>query len=652
MMGDEQVPLPSLEPLSADDPRRLGPFRLEGRLGRGGMATAFLGNDGERWAVVKLIYQHLAEDPAFRARLGRELDTMRRVGGGAATVLSQDLESSRPWFAFEYIDGQTLSERVTTAGSLTGQALLDFAVQLAQRIQILHDAGVTHRDIKPSNVILSPQGVRLIDFGIAVGEDDTALTSVGGTAGTLAWSSPEQVTGEEIGPAADVHAWGLCVLYAATGEEPFGSGTAANLMYQVIHTVPETPQSMPRDLAAAIAVAMSKDPVDRPAIARMTLPDFGFEPPSPVHSMDDHSGSVGDGHLDGEQAGSLRRGKRRFSAGIFTIAIVAILSVVLAWQVLFNQGAGTQDASDSASPSPVAVSPAPTSVTATVNVGEGPMDVAFSSDGTRVYVPSFVDGSVSVIEAESNLVVNRIPLGEGLRDVAVSADDSQLFVSNSVTDSLSIVDNVTGTEVKTVRVGEDPHGVARSPDGSKVYVANVGSGSVSVVDAEKGTVLDTVLVEKSPVDIAATTDGTRIYVTNWGSESVSVIDTATNKVVGKIKVGTKPWGVAVTSDGSRAYVVNSGFAGTVSAIDTAIDDVVELIYVGSEPVGIAISPDDLWAYVTRVAGNSVSPVNLMDDTVANPIRVGRDPRGVAISPDGSRVYTANFSGESVSVLGQ
>ncbi len=279
---EDRILPPTFAPLLDGDPRQLGVFQLSGRLGRGGMATAYLGDDGQRWAVVKVVHPHLADDMNFRKRLRRELDTMQRAAGGAAAVLDQDLQAQHPWFAVEYVEGQTLAERVEAVGALSGRTLIDFAVGLAHRIEILHRAGITHRDIKPSNLVISPDGVRLIDFGIAVGEDDTALTAVGGTVGTLAWSAPEQVSGDDVGPPADIHAWGLCTLFAATGQDPFSAGTTAHLIYQVIHTTPQIPNGLPPGLAPAIEGALSKNPQARPTAVDLMNLDLNWitQPPA------------------------------------------------------------------------------------------------------------------------------------------------------------------------------------------------------------------------------------------------------------------------------------------------------------------------------------------------------------------------------------
>lgn len=258
---------PTFADLNADDPRDVGGWTLLGRLGAGGMGTAYLAERDGQWVVVKVLRPDLADNNAFRTRLGRELDSLRRLSGpDGIAILAEDLEGPSPWFAMEFVEGQTLTDRIRTVGPLTGNALVTFTQDLATRIEAIHRAGITHRDIKPSNVVLSPTGPRIIDFGVALVDERTAMTTSGVMIGTLGWASPEQVAGDVVGPAADVHAWGLCALYAATGKAPFEADSAAGLLYKVVHTQPPVPAGLPDGLSDRIAAALRKDPALRPSM--------------------------------------------------------------------------------------------------------------------------------------------------------------------------------------------------------------------------------------------------------------------------------------------------------------------------------------------------------------------------------------------------
>ena len=265
------LPAVPLERLEADDPRELGDYRLLGRLGSGGMGVAFLAEGPEGWAVVKTMWPQLRADPAFRARLARELDAMRAAASPrVAEVLAEQLEGPNPWFAMEFVPGITLKRRVDESGPIVGAELQGLASGLAEAIAATSAVGVVHRDLKPANVMLSPTGPRLIDFGVADISEATQLTQTGFVVGSAGWLAPEQITGGEVSAATDVHAWGLCVLYAATGRAPFVGDNTTATIYQVLHTEPEIPASLGVPLAGLVARALAKEATSRPKPERLT----------------------------------------------------------------------------------------------------------------------------------------------------------------------------------------------------------------------------------------------------------------------------------------------------------------------------------------------------------------------------------------------
>ncbi|MFY9326004.1 MAG: protein kinase [Candidatus Nanopelagicales bacterium] len=263
--GAGLLPFPAhIDALRPTDPRELGDFRILGRLGSGGMGIAFLAERDGAWCVVKMFRSELSEDRGFAARMARELEAMKMATGPyTADVIDQHLDGYPAWFAMDFIPGSTLARRVEEGGPLSGSDLADFASQLRVAIESMHEAGLVHRDLKPSNIILSPAGPRLIDFGIADVSDGTQLTSTGHVLGTIGWLAPEQVSGDPVTPATDLHAWALCVLFAATGEVPFGSGTVPVTMRRVLDEIPEIPDSVTQPLRNQVSRCLAKDPTRR-----------------------------------------------------------------------------------------------------------------------------------------------------------------------------------------------------------------------------------------------------------------------------------------------------------------------------------------------------------------------------------------------------
>lgn len=251
-------------PLRESDPVRVGPHRLLGRLGQGGMGTVFLGvAPDERAVAVKVLRDGLA-DPEARRRFGHELAALRRVSGPhLVAVLDADVEADLPYLVTRFVPGTRLDDLVNRTGPLTGDALHTLARGLAEALTTLHNAGVVHRDLTPGNVLMLDGEPQVIDLGLAVAADVTAMTRSGLVLGTPGYLAPEQVTGSVVTPAIDVHAWGATVAFAATGRPPYGTGRPEAVLYRIVHGEPEL-DGVPAALADLVAAAMDPDPERRP----------------------------------------------------------------------------------------------------------------------------------------------------------------------------------------------------------------------------------------------------------------------------------------------------------------------------------------------------------------------------------------------------
>ncbi|WP_190225848.1 serine/threonine-protein kinase, partial [Streptomyces hydrogenans] len=270
-----------MEPLNAEDPVGIGPFRLIGRLGVGGMGRVFLARSaGGRTVAVKVVHAELAAQDEFRRRFAREVEALERVGGtGTAPVLGSDTTAASPWVAIGYVPGPSLRTVVGDEyGPLPPATVRALGAGLGKALDHIHRAGLVHRDLKPSNVLLTVDGPRIIDFGIARAVDtvtDGGLTSTGAVVGSPGFMSPEQVRGEKVGPASDVFCLGSVLAYAATGRSPFGtsdSGVHA-LMFRIANDDPDLTDVAPA-LTGLIRACLAKDPAARPTAAEIaeTLP--------------------------------------------------------------------------------------------------------------------------------------------------------------------------------------------------------------------------------------------------------------------------------------------------------------------------------------------------------------------------------------------
>ncbi|MER5545805.1 serine/threonine-protein kinase [Streptomyces sp. NPDC002589] len=243
----------------------LGAYRMIGRLGAGGMGRVYLARSGGgRTVAVKVVRADLAEDGEFRRRFRHEVEVARAVSGPyTAPVVDADTEGPLPWLATAYVLGPSLEDVVAQHGPLPETSVWALAGGLAEALRGIHGAGLVHRDLKPSNILLTADGPRVIDFGIARAIDGERLTSTGVVVGSPGFMSPEQAMGKVVGPEGDVFSLGVVLAYSASGQMPFGMGAAASLLYQVVHEQPDV-SGVPEALRALVTACLVKDPARRP----------------------------------------------------------------------------------------------------------------------------------------------------------------------------------------------------------------------------------------------------------------------------------------------------------------------------------------------------------------------------------------------------
>ncbi|WP_043667397.1 serine/threonine-protein kinase [Streptomyces xylophagus] len=262
-----------MEKLGAADPQRIGAYRLLARLGAGGMGHVYLArSDRGRTVAVKLVREELAAQEEFRARFRQEVTAARRVGGHwTAPVLDADTEAEVPWVATGYVAGPSLQQVVgRDHGALPERSVRILAAGLAHALQDIHAAGIVHRDLKPSNVLITIDGPRVIDFGIARALETLAgdgLTRTGSLVGSPGFMAPEQVRGDRITPACDVFCLGSVLAYAATGTLPFGAANSGvhALMFRIAQEEPDL-SGVPEGIADLVRDCLRKDPAARPTL--------------------------------------------------------------------------------------------------------------------------------------------------------------------------------------------------------------------------------------------------------------------------------------------------------------------------------------------------------------------------------------------------
>ncbi|GAA2694013.1 MULTISPECIES: serine/threonine-protein kinase [Actinosynnema] len=282
-----------MKPLGASDPAAIGSYRVLAELGQGGMGRVLLGAgpDG-RLVAVKLVSTALVGDAEFRARFAREVEASRRVSGAyTAAVVEADPDAPVPWLASVFVPGPSLQQAVATAGPLPEESALRLAAGLATALLEIHRVGLVHRDLKPSNVLLTDDGPRVIDFGIAKAVDDpnSQLTHTGSLVGSPGFMSPEQIETGLAGAAGDVFSLGAVLAAACTGRSPFTGSSTLQTLNNVVGVRADL-TALPARIRHIVERCLERDPAARPTPAQV-LELARPIPPSPrpwspgVHRM-------------------------------------------------------------------------------------------------------------------------------------------------------------------------------------------------------------------------------------------------------------------------------------------------------------------------------------------------------------------------------
>ncbi len=259
---------PNWEALRDSDPSFIDEYTLEARLGSGGFGVVYAATaaDGSPVAL-KVLRPELSDDPALRRRLAREAEALRRVEGNRTVqVLDVVIDDDQTYLVMERLEGVTLDDLVKDEGPLQAASLWSVAEGLIDALGDIHAAGVVHRDLKPSNVIVGPDGVKVLDFGISVIAEQTSLTQTGAFVGTAAWISPEQIRDEDVTEATDIFNFGLVMAFAATGRHPFGTGRNDALMYRISSEEPDF-DDLASPLKEALSLCLQQEPRNRPSVS-------------------------------------------------------------------------------------------------------------------------------------------------------------------------------------------------------------------------------------------------------------------------------------------------------------------------------------------------------------------------------------------------
>ena len=248
-----------------------GRYALRDILGTGGMATVWRATDEVlgRDVAVKMLNPEHAHDAGFLARFNREARNIAALSSSRiVAVYDCGVDDKKPYIVMELVSGRTLRQVLDDGGALPPAQAIDIATAVCEALEVAHAAGIVHRDIKPANIVLSGREVKVLDFGIARSQYPAGGTRTHGVLGTAAYLSPEQASGQPVGPQSDLYSLGCVLFELLTGEAPFSADSEVGVAYRHVHDDPEPPSARRSGLAAKFDLVtgslLAKDPADRP----------------------------------------------------------------------------------------------------------------------------------------------------------------------------------------------------------------------------------------------------------------------------------------------------------------------------------------------------------------------------------------------------
>jgi serine/threonine-protein kinase len=248
-----------------------GRYRLESKLGSGGMSTVYLARDGtlERWVAVKVMHREMSDQPDQLERFRREARAVAQLSHpNVVAVIDAGEDGGHPYIVFEYVDGETLKQRIERVGPLPVDEATAYAIEIGRGLAAAHARRLVHRDVKPQNVLIDSEGrAKVTDFGIARSLESDGLTQTGRVLGTTDYVSPEQAMGRGVDARSDIYSLGVLLYEMLTGEVPFQAETVVGVaMKHVNEQIPDVQARRPDTssaLAAVVERATAKEPKKR-----------------------------------------------------------------------------------------------------------------------------------------------------------------------------------------------------------------------------------------------------------------------------------------------------------------------------------------------------------------------------------------------------
>jgi outer membrane protein assembly factor BamB len=603
-----------MQPLDQNDPRVVGEYRLQARLGAGGMGRVFLGYSlAGRAVAVKVVHPELARDQAFVRRFRHEVAAAQAVSGAyTAPVVASGLDDDPPWLATVFVPGPSLDDAVAAVGPLPEAAVWKLAAGLVEALRAIHAANLVHRDLKPQNVLLAADGPRVIDFGISRALDATVVTATGRVIGTPSFMSPEQAQGAPTGPESDVFSLGCLLAFAATGAGPFGEGTPATVLYRIV-CAPPVLDRVPGQMRDLLAGCLAKHPAQRPllsqlarAISVQAIPDPTAAPasfwPAPVagligvRQLPAGAGGPGGGQFDAYGAARPQDALSYTGRGRHTD-----LGHGVTGRTIGLRPRGPGRAGRHAAPGPVTSAPGTSA----------PGTAGLPSVGAAMKSAGATRGLTRGLLLERAAGLGRRPVLDGRLGPAVTRRRALGLAVVSVAGLAAIGWELSGSSPAT------PAAVAPRPSGPRPPVTSgPGSASSSQAAAKPGGRLWT-FHTGGPVTADLATAGGVVYLGSndqcvyalsatgsqiWKIPTNGAVQSGPAVAAGVVFVGSDDHNVYAYRVGDGAEQWNYTTGGPVTSSPTVVD---EVVYVGSDDHKLyALKTADgqgLWAFLAHAA---------------------------------------------------
>jgi YVTN family beta-propeller protein len=641
------------------DPRvgtRLAGYRIQALLGRGGVGVVYLAEQARprRQVALKLLVAEAATDELFRWRFLRESELAAAIDHPHILPIYEAGETDgMPWIAMRYVEGTDLRALLVREGRLAPEQALAIGGQVADALDAAHARGLVHRDVKPANILLAVDRgavshAYLADFGLTKRIGSTSgLTAQGQVLGTIDYIAPEQIEGGPVDGRADQYSLGGVLFECLTGVVPFRRGSELAVLWAHVHDPPPRLRDLRPDLPAgldqAISRALAKAPGDRHTScgalttrARAALavaPAVGGGP----DAVRDEVGPAQAGPAAGAGAPAtprlrtrLRAVARRPVAILASLAVAAAMVLTVATVLARESHQSTRPAVQPPQVAPnTAVRIDPTSYDTVAAVGVGTSPVAVASGGGFVWVANGRDGTLSVIDPETNHVQQTLrasgsgPVGQGGPGLVFGGGG--LWMVNTVDGTVMRAD--LDENLTSIAVGPSPSGVAAGKDSVWVACQLDGSrGALVRVDVATGEVVRKVQVGRAPTGLAVAPDGGTVWVTSHAERTIQGIDARTGAVRERVELPLVPDQIAV---GEGAVWVTSSGAHAVLRIDPATHRF-QTVRVGNGPSGIAVGVGRVW--VASAEDGTVSSIDPQTNEVGT-VRLGFRPTAVAVDQD-------------------